>query len=212
MIVRVGMAAVELLDDDRICLGIKAKGTFEPNTLQLWSEICRDGGTVIDVGAYSGLFSIAAEKLGAHAIAVEPLPEMQKRFLRNCANNGVSPRLIKAAACNSDREVRLGFNHLVPLTSGASLSRKSGGSLMVKALRLDKLMSDVPIKAIKIDVERCEIDTLKGAMKLLKKDRPKLIVETLEQEAAEAVTVLLKDLYHPVHLLDNRNLILEPRE
>lgn len=211
MIVRVGTADVELLDDDRICLGIKAKGTFEPDTLALWGETCAKGGTVIDVGAYSGLFSIAAEKLGAHAIAIEPLPEMQKRFLRNCANNGVAPKLLKAAACDKDGTVRLGYNHLVAFTSGASLARKSGGFLNVKALRLDKLASDVPIKAIKMDVERCEIDALKGAMKLLAKDKPLLIVETLEKEAAEAVTILLKEHYHPVRFLDRRNLILEPR-
>lgn len=210
MKIKVGATEVELIADDRICLGIKAGKKFEPDTLALWGEVCAQPDVcVLDVGAYSGLFSIAAAKLGTRPIAIEPLPMMQKRLQQNADLNMVTFKLIKGAACNAAGEVRIGYNDKVPFTSGASLSRKSGGFEMVKAVRLDEI-EVTNLTAIKIDVERHEMDVLRGGLHLIKEFLPLLIVETLTPEARIEVEELMSDWYCTREFIDNRNLILEP--
>ena len=71
----VGAAAVELREDgDRICAHIAAGKTFETDSLRVWAELCGQGGTVLDIGGYTGLFSISAALLGCMVIAFEPMP------------------------------------------------------------------------------------------------------------------------------------------
>lgn len=207
--VKVGKVSVDLLDDDRIVLGIKTKKPFEPETLEEWAKACEEGGNVLDVGAYSGLFSIAAAKLGASPIAIEPMPDLVKRIKKNAARNNVAFEVIEAAAGEEAGNVRLGFNDKVHLTSGASIYRKSGGSHVVRMMKLDSLKVS-RLAAIKIDVERYEVEVLKGAMNIIAKHKPILIIEVLEESARTAVEKMLPR-YRSRGMFDTRNVILEPR-
>jgi FkbM family methyltransferase len=204
----VGPVTVDLIDDDRVCMHYRTDG-FEPESRLTWSKICRLGTTVLDVGSYSGLFAIAAAKLGANVVAVEPMPVMVRRIAENAQINGVSISIKEAAACETDGMIRLGYNDAVYLTAGASLTRKSRGSVMVKALRIDSLeLSDV--SAIKIDVERVESAVLRGAETTIRRNRPIMIVEALSDDLRADVERALPG-YRVASRLDRRNLLLKPR-
>lgn len=208
--VKVGRVTVVMIDDDRICLSIKSGVPFEPDSLKVWAEMCKPGTEVLDVGAYSGLFSIAAAKLGARPVAIEPLPQMVDRLIENAVANEVKIMLIRGAASDVDeKSQRIGFNERVFLTSGASLSRKGGAGINVHVIRIDSLNME-NVSAIKIDVERHEVNVLQGAMKLINKCLPKLMIETLDADARKAVEGLLP-MYRTVAFLDHRNLILDPK-
>jgi FkbM family methyltransferase len=207
--IAVGPVSVDLLDDDRICQHIKAGKTFEPDTLAAWAKMCRPGSSVIDVGAYSGLFAISAAKLGAHVTAIEPQPQMCDRLASNRRLNEVSFTILQAAASDARGVARLGVNAAVHLTSGASLLRKSGHGITVHTIRLDDLEIR-NVSAIKIDVERLETAVLRGALGLIARDRPSLIVEFLDDAARRAILDLLPD-YDVAAVTDVRNLILQPR-
>lgn len=207
--VKVGTVAVDLLDDDRICIGIKTKKPFEPDTLARWAEVCQPGVDVIDVGAYSGLFSIAAAKLGAVPVAIEPLPDMIKRIKVNAAANDVAFEVIEAAASDHIGVGKLGYNPKVHLTSGASLTRTTGASEIVRLVTLDSI-NVRNLSAIKIDVEHHEVGVLRGALKLIARERPILFIEVLDETAKEAVKRMLPK-YRAIGMFDNRNMILEPR-
>jgi len=207
--ITVGPVTVSLMGDDRICQHIIGGKTFEPDSLKKWSEMVVPGTDVIDVGAYSGLFSISAAKLGARPIPIEPMPVMVTRIEDNARMNGVWFKIIKAAASDSGGMKRLGYNEKVHLTSGASLNRKSGGAEMVKGIMLDDL--DLSrVSAVKIDVEGLEMAVLAGAMKMLLRHRPKLLIEVLSGEARKAVEAKLTG-WRTKLFLDNRNLYMEPR-
>lgn len=204
----VGPVTVDLLDDDRICRHVLAGKTFEPKSLEAWARMCEPGSIVIDVGAYSGLFSIAAAKLGAFPIAIEPQPIMCDRIDQNSRLNGVEFHTINAAASDTAGTARLGVNETVHLTSGASLLRKSGAGIKVRTIRLDDLDVD-RVSAVKIDVERAETLVLAGALGLLEKHRPKLLVEALDAAAVAAVKDMLP-AYRLEAILDDRNMVLVP--
>ena len=50
-------------DEDRMILHMR-KGTHERETLAEWARLCEPDFTAIDVGAYTGLFSIVAALRG----------------------------------------------------------------------------------------------------------------------------------------------------
>jgi len=206
----VGQVSVQLIDDDRICKSIISGKPFEPDSLMAWSEICKPGSSVIDVGAYSGLFSISASKLGVYrVIAIEPMSVMVRRLKYNIEINGAKNiYVIEAAASDKAGVARIGYNDEVHLTSGASILRKSRASMEVSTVSLDEIKYH-DVSVIKIDVERYEMNVLKGAMKLIDKCKPKLLVEVLDDAARTKVEMFLSD-YRTVAFLDNRNILMEP--
>jgi FkbM family methyltransferase len=220
---QVDTVTVDLLDDgDRICLGVVAKGKpFEPRTLEVFGELCAKAsyGFVLDVGAYTGLFSIAAAKMGCRVIGFEPLAQNFERAIANAKrNDALRPgvNFVNAACGDFDGEGSIAFNQRVPLTSGASL--KSQG--LVKTKRYEAIPTRVltldgwnwgetPVAVIKIDVERAEPDVLRGARDLLARCKPALIVEVLGDDEKAAVLAAAPG-YRVAERMDGRNLLLLP--
>lgn len=207
--IRVGYVDVILKGNDRICSHIRKTGVFEPDTLAQFARLVRPGSTVIDVGCYSGLFAIAAVKMGARALGIEPMPENQKQIEANKALNHVEFPVFAGAATDRDGIGRLGYNDRVFLTSGASLERKSGPGHTVNLIRIDTLGQE-DVSVIKIDVEGHEVGVLRGARDTLERYRPHLIVEANTEAEKQAIVAELGDRYELVSVLDTRNLILAP--
>lgn len=200
---------VRLIEEgDRICSHVASGKTFEPESLALWWSMCRKKGTVIDVGGYSGLFSLIAAKLGCRVICFEPMPLNAARIIENCKLNNVSIELHQAVASNEIGMANLTYNPKVQgMTSGASLVRKKGFKLPVKSLTIDSLNLD-PI-AIKIDVERGEYLVLQGAKQTIAKSKPSILVEVLDVEREEWVKESI-DNYKIVSVVDVRNWLMLP--
>lgn len=207
------VAGVQLIDDDRICKSIAAGKPFEPRTLQVWRTLCQPPGWAIDIGAYSGLFSIIAAQEGLLVIAVEPLVELQQRIVENASANKVSHRIdiVPAAATStSGGEIGIGVNDKVHLTSGASVLRKSNQRI-VPTWKIDDFDPRAqPVRAIKIDVERHECVVLEGGRRLIREHKPALIVEVLDEEALTAVQLALPE-YRTIELMDARNVLMQAR-
>lgn len=210
--VQMGSVAVQLFArDDRIVSHIRRGDGFEPQSRKLWGEWCAaaKGRTILDIGAYSGLFAIAAAMLGCKAIAFEPMPLNAERARKNARINKVEIAVAQAAVSNNTGTIDLTYNPKVDgLTAGASLIRKKGRQLTVKTLTIDELNLE-DVAAIKIDVERAEPLALAGAKETLRRCKPKLLVEALGAEERKAVMAAIKG-YKLADVMDTRNLILLP--
>lgn len=207
---RAGDVTAKLIaEGDRICQSVLAGKPFETDTLQLWAGMCRRGGSVLDVGAYTGLFSIVARLRGARALAFEPMPFNRERFKANCNLNRVSSK-VNAEAVSDVVGLDVVHYNPIPFTSGASLLRRTGAALTVRVLTIDSLGLQ-RLDAVKIDVERAEAQVLRGAVKTLARLRPQLIVEVLDEQRAEEVSKVLGGEYRLAAKLDTRNWHLEPR-
>lgn len=191
-------------------------GDFEPESLAAWAEMCDGGkaGTAIDVGAYAGLFAIAASLLGNRSIAIEAKPILAQRTAINARLNGTTVEMIEAAASDRDGLAIL-HTTTTPLSSMSSLvnddNPRRSVRMKVKRMKLDSLNVG-RIGAIKIDVEGHEPEVLKGAKDIILEHKPSFIIETLasNEDSKRRVRNLLPD-YREVAFLDGRNLYLEPR-
>lgn len=205
--------------NDRICisvLGILDKEKqgplpFEPETLPFWETLCcYKGAVVLDIGGYTGLYSLIAAQCGARAICFEPLERNRRRIQENADLNGVH-WLVPRPEAVSDRvgTATITTNlKAVGLSSGSSIVKKVGAdALEVKTISIDSLK--LPrVDAIKIDVERAEHLVLAGAHETLRRCRPVLIVEVLGTDEEAAVMAALPEEYKVSQKLDKRNWIM----
>lgn len=210
MRIRIGAASVEMIEaDDRVCARIASGKTFEPRTLEIWADLCATrGGTVLDIGAYTGLFSISAAMLGCEVIAFEPMPQNAARCRENVRLNRMSVRLYEMALSDRIGSASIGYNPRVKLTSGASLLRRTLAQLDVPVGTVDAF--DLPgVSAIKIDVERGEPEVLRGASETIERCKPAVLVEVLDAERKAAVRSALPG-YRVAEEIDQRNWLMLP--
>lgn len=205
----VGDVAVSLVTDkDHIVL---AGAKFEPKTRAIWAKWCKGGGTVIDVGAYNGLFSIAAALYGCRAFGLEPMPFNYRRSLANAKLNKVSVDLRNVAASDRQGSGNLVFNPAAEFSVSGSLVRTKGSRVRVDTVTIDDHIGPLltTLNAIKIDVERAEPLVLRGAIRTLAHFRPKLIVEALGARERDLVMASLSG-YALADMVDGRNMVLLP--
>jgi len=149
--------------------------------------ICRDyerfvkpKGVIVDCGAHIGLFTLRCLKSlnATFVIAIEPNPLNARLLHMNLLMNGVDKfLLIEAVAGSSNDEIKL---YLSNLSGRSSVVRKTAKYIRVKQVKLGDLISTLTkrIDFIKIDVEGAELEVLKGASKLIERDKPVLVIET----------------------------------
>jgi FkbM family methyltransferase len=196
---------------DRQVVHLERGDGYERESLELWAKMIEAGTTVLDVGAYTGLYSIVAAMRGAKVVALEPMPANLWRMRVNAARNKVKIEMLPAAASDYEGAATLNYNPRVPLTTGASIETgiaNHDAAVMVRCITIDSLGQD-NVSAIKIDVERHEPCVLKGAMQTIARCRPSLLIETLDGEMRNQVLNLLPE-YEAATILDGRNTLFVP--
>lgn len=196
---------------DRNVIHLQKDG-YEPHSLAMWAKMIEPGAVVLDIGAYTGLYSIIAAKCGARVLALEPMPAQQWRLRVNAARNKVRVEVLPVAASDREGTATLNYNRHVPLTTGASLetgNEMHSEGIVVKCITIDSLGLD-KVDAIKIDTERHEPCVLKGAMQTIRRHRPPMLIETLDDGMREQILQMLPD-YEAATILDGRNTLFTPK-
>jgi FkbM family methyltransferase len=205
--VLVGSILVELLaEGDAIVRMMRNNKRWEPETRAIWKTLVRPGDVVVDVGAYTGLYSIASAAMGAKALAIEPHPANFRRIKANAAINSIKVDALWMAASDGDELCMLGMNKPVDQINDTAWLGEGSVKIPVVTKRLDDLVFRARICLIKIDVEHHEVPVLTGALQTICKHRPTIIVETLSPEETQAVRDTLGVLgYTERGTLDGRN-------
>jgi len=155
--------------------------------LNIAVEFARQATVFLDIGAYSGLFALAAGRVNSaiRAYAYEILPEnfhvLYSNVLRNNLVRRVEPRL--CGISNKTGIMTLPTSAIRgTLPSSISLGWKFDEGVDVPLETIDELHSDVdgPV-AIKIDVEGFETEVLEGGRMLLERTRPDIVCEVLRR-------------------------------
>ena len=212
MIFNIDGLQIDLVEaHDRNVMHMAGDG-YERDSLSLWAKLVKPGAIALDIGAYTGLFSIVAAKRGAKVIALEPMPANVWRLGVNAKRNKVRIDALAVAASDHEGTATLNYNPNVPLTTGASLESgiaKHAAGLVVKCITIDSLGLQ-NVGAIKIDTERHEPCVIRGAMQTIERDRPAMLVETLDGVMRNQVLQLLPS-YEAAAILDGRNTLYTPK-
>ncbi|HYW56261.1 MAG TPA: FkbM family methyltransferase [Polaromonas sp.] len=150
-------------------------------------EALRGGGAVLDVGANKGsyLYSMARWAGGAPVVAFEPQKKLAQYMVGACQRSGLTNVTIEnLALSNQQGELDL----YIPGDSdspGASLEASVADKTQchketVQVTTLDMYAADklsAPVKVIKIDVEGHELFVVQGALTLIRRDKPLLVIE-----------------------------------
>jgi FkbM family methyltransferase len=184
-----------LLDpSDVVDIGLLSGEGWDPGVWSMISGNLKPGGTLIDVGAHIGTFTLKAAKVvGEHGrvIAIEPNPQTFAKLRANVEANKFSHVSLIQAACG-DKPGRLKLFLGSKVNTGlASLSKQNvvdqGAdgqvSVEVDLVPLDRIIEQAGlsrIDVIKVDTEGAETMIVRGAMNALARFRPVLVMETID--------------------------------
>jgi FkbM family methyltransferase len=208
---------------------------YEPDYTSLMMKVLRPADAVIDIGANVGYFSLLAASLvtgSGTVLSLEPEKENFCFLQRNIKLNGLSNiKALNIAAGDTKREVDL---YIDPLNDGGhSLcgispeSRNLIGTSEVTISKIQMVTIDSLIgvenisnlKVIKIDTEGWEFHAIQGAISVIKKFSPPIILAEINRSglrragASERyMRLLMAELGYSTFVatcLNNSKLILE---
>ncbi len=202
-------------------------GEHERTTERFLLEVLSRGGTFLDVGANVGYFSLLVAHECAsrcHIVAFEPNPPIFQLLKAGARASRGAEMIRTEQLAVSDRPGRLDFVVDAENTGHSHLASpgETGASEAVEVVMLDEWLDANPpptrISAIKIDVEGCELNALRGMERMLREHRPSMVIEVIEEHlrafgaSVEGTKMFLKSLGYD---LDNArsqdgNLYLGP--
>lgn len=181
---------------------------FPEAELELLEFLVDPDRVAIDVGAHSGLYTAELLRLASSVVAIEAIPELAADVERIYAK----ARVINAAASNEEGSATLyvptGQPGLSTIAAGNPIAAATCRTVHVKTITIDCIESG-PVGFIKIDVEGNELAVLQGALDVLKRDRPVLLIEAEERHRVDAVAsldALLSPLGYTGLMLENGRL------
>ena len=163
---------------------------YEAEYLRL-AEWVSEGDFVLDIGANLGIFSSRLSELvgeNGHVFAFEPVPRTF-RLLSSNANffKHDNVTLLNVAASNNTGTVNLdipNFSSGLPAFTRAGITESydpangvAKSQVAAYSILIDSLEIPHRISFVKIDVEGHELQVLQGMEKLLRRDRPTLVIE-----------------------------------
>jgi FkbM family methyltransferase len=160
------------------------------------------GGVWVDVGANIGNHTVYfSNYLADRVIAIEPHPETHALLAATVQRNrlhNVETHAIGASDTTGQTGMSVPTEH-----DGDLIAAKidPASATVIQLDTLDRLLKDVPaVRLIKIDVEGHEMSVVRGAMEIIRRDRPDLVAEAhTEQHLAELLALLSPLGYRVVH-------------
>ena len=161
----------------------------EPELIHLMTKVLKRGDRFIDGGANVGFFSLYAAKLvgpTGRVLAVEPEKRNLERLERNIAINALDNiEIVERALADTTAEntfLRLsednGMHSLLAVPD-----RATGKEQQATTIRLDTLLTGLPVRLIKLDVEGAEVAALKGGATYVRPHSTPFVVCEMNEEA-----------------------------
>jgi len=180
-------------------------GTYERENQRLFASLVSANGTVYDIGANVGFYTLLAASRAKRVIAVEPLAENVVYLKRHLDMNGICNVEVWPVAV-ADQEGQEPFT--AAGTGNRSQGKLGGEGSMVRTITLDRICEICgPPALVKIDVEGAEYRVLLGARKCFAAHRPIILMSTHSTSLHLACVTLLTDSGYDVQQVGNDGLL-----
>ena len=182
-------------------------------------ELISETDNVLDIGANVGSMSawLAKKAKKGKIFAFEPIPSNYhtlKRVLGFLGLNNV--KVINKALGSENKEISMvlpirdnvrkhGYSHIL----SENRRENEGEIYRIQQVTIDSIkeLQDLPIAAIKIDVENHEYFVLKGALELIKNNRPIIFCELWRNHVREQVHELLAGFNYKMQIVEDNEFI-----
>lgn len=179
-------------------------------------------GIILDVGANIGIMTYHLSKQFSNRkiLAIEPMPNniaVLEEVISTYDLNNVA--LIKTAVGEDKSMIKmvLPLNGKVKMQGLAHVVHDSinewneGDQFEIPCDRLDNIVGQERVAAIKMDIENFEFFALKGGEEMLKRDKPIVYLELWENENRDKCFELLRKLtYFPFVMVDGKLIPFDP--
>lgn len=177
-----GLKLYPWIGDSQIGAHIKATGDYEPYMLPIFIDAVPVGGTVLDIGANIGTYTLsAARKVGeaGRVFAIEPVARNVHSLCAGVVGNGFRNVSVLPVAASAEAGV-------VPMIRRADSSNgivdvhvnPAAADGFVAAQRIDFLLGAIDrLDVIKIDIEGHEPVAWRGLERLVERYRPVVFTE-----------------------------------
>lgn len=173
-------------------------GEYGENELHLFQQLLLPEEVVVEVGANIGALTVPlAKRVGAKGriIAIEPQRIIHQYLCANVALNGLPNVETHHAGCGTRSTTMIvpPVPYYTPGQGnfgGVALGAQGEGE-PVSIRTVDDIVGERKVHMLKIDVEGMEADVLRGAKRMLRKQRPLVHVENDRRDKSEALIDLL---------------------
>lgn len=188
---------------------------WEKTSMKLWVELCKNANVIFDIGANTGIYTIAAKAQHQEATvyAFEPLQRVMDKLKNNVTLNGFTVECVTKALSDKTGKAII-YEQDSDLINAATLNEKTGtaGQLHkhteIDTITLDDLIEEKKINKIdllKIDVETHEPQVIQGYQKYLPVHKPTFLIEILTDEIGEKLQLFFAPLGYLFFNIDDKN-------
>lgn len=209
-----------MANDDGVALIYNAFGpdSYEAASVSAWVAVARQSQQIADIGAFTGLYTLLAQKASPQSkvVTVEPNSASRARLFNNVVWNGCDRSRVMPYAVSDEIGTLPLF---VPmgadlLDTGASLNRGAlvSRTEIVACAPIDSIMAQCNTTApdlMKIDVEGLEEAALRG-MPLSLRSQPTLFLEIASAASLERCLALLVPHGYRIWGIDDEQLTMTP--
>ena len=192
---------------------------WESETVPVMLNELRAARCFMDIGANCGIYTVLGclSNRSLHVIAVEPTDGPISALRRNAALNGVAERTTALQIAVGSQSGRVSFFRAEDATMSSlgtsGYQGQRGEVIEVECCTLDELVSQLNVvpDLLKIDVEGHEHEVLSGASDVLKRMRPRIILEANPGDRSDLVSDILESSGYTFSILTDRGAERRPR-
>lgn len=169
--------------DNGVEKSIYYTGTYEKGTLHILKKVLKENNVFVDIGANIGLMSILSSSIVKNKGCVysfEPNPNTYKILKENISINNISNIELSRYAIGNKSESSVIYDNLESNRGSSSLIKPEveTDKYDIEVVRLSDYFEnkDIKIDLIKADIEGYELEALNGAIEILKRDNPPMLI------------------------------------
>lgn len=179
-------------------------GGWEKESIKVWIKLCKNSGTIFDIGANTGIYSLVAKAVNPSSVvyAFEPVSRVFKKLKKNIELNHYDIYPVQKAVSNFDGKAVIydrPSDHIYSVTVNKNLAAPDTEVIetTISTISLDSFIRKNAVSGIdllKIDVETHEPEVLKGFSEYLKQYKPAMLIEILNEDVGEKINTITSGL------------------
>ena len=187
---------------------------WEPISIRIWMLLSRSSSVILDIGANTGVFALIARAVSPNAlvVAVEPVERIYRKLKTNVELN--KNRIKPLLAIVSDHTGKATIydqpyqEHVYSISAEQDWNTYNSNLIPVEldsftVTDILKHFDQRSVGLLKIDVETQEPAVLRGFADLIRKDRPSMLIEILNEKVASEVSEIISGIDYVYFNIDD---------